>query len=403
MVRKGPLSNWIAKARGRYRPRGERTREWEPRPTENLWREGIHSNRRQEYDIDQMKIRVGLVGLGNAWESKHRRTLRALGDRFEVRAVCEEVAVRAEQVARDFGAVAVDGYRALTCRSDIDAILMLAPQWFGPMPIFAACDEGKAVYCAAAMDLDIDQAQRVKQRVEEAGIAFMAALPRRLAPATLRLKELIATQLGPPRLLFCHQRLVVQPNHCLNQRSWRTPAARRDLIELVDWCRYIVGKDPTSVLGVAHQGKSPAEDEDYQMMSLDFSQPDSPGSGPLAQISCGQYIPATWSEAAAFRPAAALQVRCEHGIAFVDLPSTLVWFDEAGRHQESLGNERPVEEQLLSQFHRAVTSLVRKTSNLEDAYHALAIVLSARTSCQQSRRVALNLCDEERGTEGDPP
>ena len=78
------------------------------------------------------------------------------------------------------------------------------------------------------------------------------------------------------------------------------------------------------------------------MMSLDFSPPDAPASGPVAQISCGRYIPAHWQEAITYRPLAGLQVSCERGIAFVDLPSTLVWFDEAGRHQESLDAERPV-------------------------------------------------------------
>jgi predicted dehydrogenase len=303
--------------------------------------------------------------------------------------VFEEVAVRAQQIARDFEATAMDGYRALAARTDIDAILMLSPQWFGPLPIFAACDEGKAVYCAAAMDLDFEQAKQVKNRVEESGIAFMAALPRRLAPATLRLKELIATRLGPPRLVFCHQRLVVPANGSSTPRGWRTSPARRDLTELVDWCRYIVGQEPTSVLGVTHDGPDALDTEDYQMMSLDFSPRNGSGKGPLAQISCGQYIPATWSEAVTFRPPAALQVRCEKGIAFVDLPSNLIWFDDAGRHLESLESERPVGEQLLSQFHRAVTSLVRRTSDLEDAFRALAIVLSARVSCQESRRVIL--------------
>ena len=44
--------------------------------------------------------------------------------------------------------------------------------------------------------------------------------------------------------------------------------------------------------------------------------------------------------------------RAQRGIAFVDLPATLVWFDEAGRHQESLDSERPVGEQLLTHFYR---------------------------------------------------
>ena len=42
---------------------------------------------------------------------------------------------------------------------------------------------GKAVYCAAGMDLDLDEAALVN-RVEEAGVAFVAEFPRRHAPAT---------------------------------------------------------------------------------------------------------------------------------------------------------------------------------------------------------------------------
>ena len=44
---------------------------------------------------------------------------------------------------------------------------------------------------------------------------------------------------------------------------------------------------------------------------------------------------------------------------------------------ESLDRERPVGEGLLMQFYRAVTSLVLKTNDLEDAYRALSIVLAS--------------------------
>ena len=108
-----------------------------------------------------MKLRVGVIGLGTVWETRHRPALRALSDRFEVRAICEEVHLRAEQAAKEFDAVAMDGYRALAARVDVDAILFLSPQWYGALPILAACDEGKAVYCAAAIDLDADQARAI--------------------------------------------------------------------------------------------------------------------------------------------------------------------------------------------------------------------------------------------------
>ena len=336
-----------------------------------------------------MKLRVGLVGLGQNWEQRHRPALRALGDRFEVTAVCEQIAMRAEHAARDFGAQAVDGFRALALRPDVDALLMLAPQWYGYLPILAACDAGKAVYCATSLEIDLEEARRVKQRVEQAGIAFMSEFPRRQSPATLRLKELIATRLGEPRLLFCHMRRPAEEMPSTPSRPSAT-SPTSDLIELVDWCCYVVGRRPTSVLGMKHTGPDALED-DYQWMNLDFAEPGSPGMGPTAQISCGRYMPASWLEAVAFRPPAALQVACERGIAFVDLPTTLVWFDEAGRHQESLDSERPVGEQLLSQFHRSVTSLLHNPAGLDDAYRALAIVLEARSSHCQGRRIKLEV------------
>ncbi len=336
-----------------------------------------------------MKLRVGLVGLGNAWEVRHRPALRALSDRFEVRAVCEPVAHRAVIGARDFGVEAVDGFRALSEREDIDAVLILSGQWFGALPILAACDAGKAVYCAAALDFDTEQARQIRDRVESSGVAFMAEFPRRQAPATLRLKELIATRLGRPRLLFCHQRVPTETQHGHRTIPKATVSRTHDLVELVDWCRYVAGHEPTSVLGLSHVTQQDPEEIDYEMMSLDFSGSSGPGTKVTAQISSGRYMPACWPEAVAYRPPAALQVACDDGIAFIDLPSTLVWFDKAGRHMESLDSERPVGEQMLSQFHRAVTSLVRSTSGLEDAYRAMLVVQEAHRSHAEGRRIDL--------------
>ncbi|HEV2970937.1 MAG TPA: gfo/Idh/MocA family oxidoreductase, partial [Pirellulales bacterium] len=260
----------------------------------------------------------------------------------------------------------------------------------GSLPILAACDAGKAVYCAVTPHLELAEALRLKKRVEESGIAFMAEFPRRQAPATLRLKELIATQLGEPRLLFCHRRVPVKNGAAPRARTCSKAPETRDLVELVDWCRYVVGRDPTSVFGIEHHVDPNAAAEDYTMMNVDFSGPSPPGTGTAAQISCGTYMPVQWEEAVTFRPPPALQVACQNGVAFIDLPTSLIWFDRAGRHQESLDSERPVGEQLLAQFYRSVTSLVRNTSGLEDAYRALSVVLAARTSHREGRRIFLN-------------
>ena len=217
----------------------------------------------------------------------------------------------------------------------------------------------------------------------------MAEFPRRHSPATIRLKELIATRLGTPRLVFCHQRSAAQTTgHCLPVRPPDHFSARH-LVELVDWCCYVVDQQPSLVTGLMHRTGCNAARRRLSDDEPRFFRPAHPGTGPVAQISCGRYIPAGWQEAITYRPLAYMQVSCMNGIAFVDLPATLVWFDEAGRHLESLDSERPIGEQMLTQFYRAVTSLVRLTSDLEDAYRALHIVAKARHSHQEGRRISL--------------
>ena len=126
-----------------------------------------------------MKLRIGLLGLGDQWHTMHRPSLLKLADRFEVRAVCCEIAQLSLKVAREFNAAAMDGFRALIEREDIDAVFALSPDWVGPIPLVAACEAGKAVFSATALDISKDQIEEVRKRIDRSGVAFMAELPRR--------------------------------------------------------------------------------------------------------------------------------------------------------------------------------------------------------------------------------
>lgn len=341
-----------------------------------------------------MKLRVGLVGLGDQWELRHAPALRALSDRFEIKAVCSEVAQRSHRVACEFGADAMDGFRALLQRDDIDALLLLSPEWYGALPIQAACDAGKAIYSTTSIDLTPEQAVEVRRDIRESKVPFMAELPLRYAPATMRLKELIATRLGKPRLLFCHRRLPLEGQSDRLRRGKHCPLVWRNMMELVDWCRYIVGADPASIVSSAHGNQKGDVETYYQMASLDFrpcqASPDSPNQSPirpLAQLSVGHYIPQQWTDALSFRRPAALQVCCEKGLAFIDLPSSLVWFDDAGQHTESLDSERAIGEIMLDRFHRLVTNRLTDSSDAYDADCAMKIVLGANESIETGDRV----------------
>lgn len=332
-----------------------------------------------------MKLRIGLIGHGDAWQTRHRPALRVLHDRFDVRAVFSTVAKLAENVATEFQADVVDGYRALVSRSDIDAVMVLQRNWLGWLPVIAACEAGKAIYWAGDLDFDPERDAEVRRLVDQSGVSFMVEFPRRFAPATLRLKELIATRLGPPKLIFCHRRLPAPVDSAQASGDRPDDVSRRELVELIDWCRYVVGREPASVSSVNHQA---GETSDYRCLSLAFdATEDAPAV--TSQISCGSYIRPDWHEAAGFRPPSAMQICCERGVAFIDLPTTLVWFDEAGRNMETLDTESPVGEKLLSQFHRSVTSLLRSMGDLDDAYRAARIFAAARTSESSGRRIEL--------------
>ena len=335
-----------------------------------------------------MKLRVGIIGLGSQWESRYLPALRSLADRFEVGGICEQVAHLAQGAANALSTSTADGFRSLIARDDIDAVLYLANDWFGTTPVVAACDHGKAVYLAVSLPGQTEEARALRLRVEQSGIVFMAELPRRHAPATIRLKELIATKLGPPRMLFCHRRVPKVHITSVNKETDTTIEAR-ELMELVDWCCYVVGSHPTSVFGVQHNDSNDDMCRDYSMLSMDFASEANEENRILAQVSCGHYMQQGWDEAVGFRTPPELQVVCEHGIAFVDLPTSLVWFDNAGRHQESLDSERPVGEHMLLQFHRKVTSLIRPTSDLEDSLEAMRVVHAATQSQSEGHRIAM--------------
>ena len=68
------------------------------------------------------RLRVGVIGLGRRWR-RYRHALEALRKRVAVRAVCYQVARRAEDEARRLGCAAAAGPADLLERDDVDAAL----------------------------------------------------------------------------------------------------------------------------------------------------------------------------------------------------------------------------------------------------------------------------------------
>jgi len=318
-----------------------------------------------------VRLRVGVIGLGRLWEARHKPALARLRDRFRVTAVYDQVVRRAETEAAQLGCAAVEGLSALVDRPDVDVIHLLTPQWFGLHPIELACRARKPVYCALPLAVEPAGLAGLVGRIEASGIPFMPEFARRFYPATLRLRELLATTLGPPRLVVGHSRLFGYDRYGLpGPATQMTPAPL--LLDpggyLLDWCCFLFGAEPVTLQGSGgvvlptpgDSSPSPAE-PDYESFSAEF-----PGGG-LAQVSFGRYHRESWGEATKFLPPPGFQVYAQRGAAWLEMPDRIQWSDASGTHEERLPLEPTVGDVLNDQFHRLVRGEPSLAPGLRDA------------------------------------
>jgi predicted dehydrogenase len=339
-----------------------------------------------------------VIGLGRLWEARHKPALTRLRDRFLVTAVYDQVARRAEIEAGQLGCAAVEGLTALVGRPDVDVIHLLAPQWFGLHPIGLACDARKPVYCALPLAAAADDLEPLARRVEESGIAFMPEFARRFYPATLRLRELLATSLGKPRLVLGHSRLFGFDRYgSPGPTTQMTPAPL--MIDpgsyLLDWCCFLFQSEPlalqgfegTVLPGLAESGAAPVTGPgpgpgcDFESFTAEFA------GGGVAQISFGRYHRNAWGDATRFLPPAGFQVYAERGAAWIELPDRIQWTDAAGTHEERLPLEPTVGDVLNDQFHRLVRGDHSLAPTIRDALAVARRIADIRRSQREGRRV----------------
>ena len=229
------------------------------------------------------------------------------------------------------------GALGLVERPDVDVIYLLSRQWFGLHPIALACAARKPVYCALPLADDLAELEGLVKLVESSGIVFMPEFARRCYPATLRLKELLATQLGPPRLVLGHSRLYGFDRYAAPGPTTQIAPAPL-LIDpgsyLLDWCGFVFQALPESVQGfrcqVIRTDGLVDPESDFESFTATFSR------RATAHISFARYHRTCWGDASRFLPAPGFQVFAERGAAFLELPERIQWSGAGGVKDERL-------------------------------------------------------------------
>jgi len=224
--------------------------------------------------------------------------------------------------------------------------------------------------------------------VERSGIVFMPEFARRCYPATLRLKELLASELGPPRLVVGHSRLYGFDRYAVPGPTTQISPAPL-LIDpgsyLLDWCGFIFQALPEAVQGfrcqvIATDAAADGE-SDFESFVATFAR------GATAHISVGRYHRACWGEASQFLPAPGFQVFAERGAAYLEMPERIQWSGGTGIKDERLPLEPTVGDVLNDQFHRLVRGDHALAPTISDALTIARLVQDLRRSQLEEKRV----------------
>jgi hypothetical protein len=307
------------------------------------------------------RVGLGLIGLGPRWEQVYREPLLRLRNRLTIRLVHDSVEARARSVANDLEAEVVGSLQQVLKRRTLQGVLILDPAWYRAGALDLIAQSGKPAFLGEAVlesvfGLGGSSSSRISlihDAPENAPLndQFVPELGLRLTPATCRLRELIATKLGP----------VVQLKVSLER-----VADANKIASVIDWCCHIMGGSPIRFQIVS--------DTDPFTSRIEFTFPPvSAGSGAVERTAS---IVQTSDADSVLK----FDVRCLHGSASLLSCTQIVWRTEAGVIEESLTNERTAIEILIDQFCRRALGGLNPIGRLSEYLRAVEFAKLVRNS-----------------------
>lgn len=266
-------------------------------------------------------IPIGIVGGSATWAAPYWSALTAL-KRGRVVSLYSPRCDEAELLGQTLGIPCDLSLREMFGRSSFRALVILETGTMRDWAIQLAVKH--QIPALVADPIDDQLSARIAELVdhEASGCCLIPGLTLRMSPASLRLRELMATRLG----------------HVQSLRIESAHPSGPHLIGWIDWCRVIVG--------AAHSQIFPASD----------------GGNTRWKLTCGRKSPLSplvvaelehWdhpSPDCRFR----VQIRCERGHATLLGESEIHWQTSSEGAQEQLKSDRTAEQVLLDLFLRRV-------------------------------------------------
>lgn len=123
------------------------------------------------------RLRIGVIGCGGM-ANAHMNALLEMreSDNIEITAVCDVYSKRLDEASAKTGGAAIEEYRNLLERDDVDYVLIATPEHWHHKMALDALDAGKHVYVEKPMTHTIEQAKEVVAKVKDSGLKLQVGV-----------------------------------------------------------------------------------------------------------------------------------------------------------------------------------------------------------------------------------
>jgi hypothetical protein len=288
---------------------------------------------------------IGVIGAGREWEAVWRPAFAQVS-RLVISTFYDPVAIRGERVAEAEEWQLASHVRGVLETPKLRGVVVLDAGWCGNWVIREA-DRRHLPVLVSSRESSLESLAAALQAASGETL-IQPELRRRYTPATMRVRELTATRLGPVKALRVELLAAVPPTIS----EWA---------EVIDWCRFVVQSAVT---------RTDYEDEESGV-GVAFRKLDE-GRPMTARI-----VWKSTQKPPEYPGDFAAELTCQNGVVIVTGSRRIRWKTEDAEGDEELSEDRTSAAVQLDLFSRRLAGGLVPVASLEDV--ALAVD-SARTA-----------------------
>lgn len=267
-------------------------------------------------------ISLALIGITNSDEDQLLFSIN-LQKRFELSAAFSACYQKLEAFAKQLKIVPMGSCRQLMCCPQIDGLIWNGdaaesqPEKLG----LGASAKHLLIRAEVLQQFSLERILLLQEQAATSQTEILPGLLHRWNPVTLRLRELIATQLGPIE--------KIRVNQCSQQTTLP------ELFHIVDWLRMLLSIKHCTVT---------ANNSDF--ITIDFQRADH------KSVTCDISLSSDSNDAN--KDDTAISINCESGQVEIKSTQNLRWKTNSDWNDETLQNERTAEQVMLDLFGRRI-------------------------------------------------